>query len=255
MPAVFFGHGSPMNALDDSEYSREWAAIGAELPRPRAILAVSAHWYVPGSAVTVTEAPRTIHDFAGFPAELYQLEYPAPGSPALAARVAELLAPVPVSLDDRWGLDHGTWSVLRHIFPAADVPVVQLSIDATQPPSFHYRLGQRLGRLRDEGVLVVGSGNVVHNLHAYVWGRRTATPFDWAARFESQVRELLIAGDHDSLVDYARFGEDARLAVPTPDHYLPLLYVIGLQRAKEAVAFPIEGFDGGAISMLAVRVG
>ena len=254
MPAIFFGHGSPMNALETNDYSRAWAAIGAALPRPVAVLAISAHWYLPGTSVTAMDAPRTIHDFAGFPADLYHVQYPARGSPALAAHVADLLAPVPVGRDDRWGLDHGTWSVLRHLFPAADVPVVQLGIDATQPPSFHYRLGQRLAPLRDEGVLVIGSGNVVHNLHAYVWGQRTAAPFHWAVRFEERVRALLVAGDHDALVDYTRLGEDAALAVPTPDHYLPLLYVIGLRRADDQVDFPIQGFDGGAIAMLAVRI-
>jgi 4,5-DOPA dioxygenase extradiol len=254
MPAIFFGHGSPMNALESNAYSRGWAAIGAALPRPTAVLAISAHWYVPGTPVTAMDGPRTIHDFGGFPPELYRVQYPAPGSATLAERVAELLAPVPVPLDHRWGLDHGTWSVLRHLFPAADVPVVQLGIDATQGPRFHYRLGQGLAPLRDEGVLVIGSGNVVHNLHAYDWERRTTAPFDWAVRFEERVRAWLVAGAHDALVDFASLGEDARRAVPTPDHYLPLLYVAGLQRAQEAVDFPIEGFDGGAISMLAVRI-
>lgn len=254
MPAIFFGHGSPMNALESNDYSRAWAALGAELPRPRAVLAISAHWYLPGTYVTAMDTPRTIHDFGGFPAELYQVQYPAPGSPTLAERVAELVAPVSVALDHRWGLDHGTWTVLRHLFPTADVPVVQLSIDAGRSSSYHYRLGQRLAPLRDEGGLVIGSGNVVHNLHAYVWGRRSTAAFDWAVRFEKAVRASLVAGNHDALIDYTRLGEDARLAVPTPEHYLPLLYVAGLQRSEEAVDFPVEGFDGGAISMLAVRI-
>lgn len=255
MPAVFFGHGNPMNAVQDNGFSRAWTAMGEELPRPKAVLAISAHWYVPGTAVTAMAWPRTIHDFGGFPPELYEMEYPAPGAPPLAVRVAELLAPEPVELDERWGLDHGVWSVLCRLFPAADVPVVQLSLDSTQPPAFHYRLAQRLAPLRDEGVLVIGSGNVVHNLHAYVWGPRSETPLEWAAQFEAQVRDRLRAGDHAALVDYLSLSRAWCLAVPTPDHYLPLLYVVALQRPGEGVRFPVEGFDGGAISMLAVEIG
>ena len=255
MPVVFFGHGNPMNALSRNTYSAGWEAVGSELPRPRAVLAVSAHWYVPVTAVTAMERPRTIHDFGGFPRELYEVQYAAPGDPGLAERVRDLLHPLPVSLDGRWGLDHGTWSVLRHVFPSADVPVVQLSIDETQPARFHYELGRRLAPLRDEGVLVVGSGNLVHNLHAYAWGRHGVEPFDWAVRFEAQARALLLAGDHDPLVEYESLGQDAMLAVPTPDHYLPLLYVLGLRREGEQVGFPVEGVDGGSVSMLAVQVG
>ena len=255
MPALFIGHGSPMNAVEDNGFTRAWAAMAEELPRPEVVLAISAHWYGPGIAVTAMAAPRTIYDFGGFPPELYEVAYPAPGSPALAARVADLLAPEPVGLDDRWGLDHGVWSVLRRLFPAADVPVVQLSLAAQQPPANHYRLAQQLAPLRDEGVLVIGSGNVVHNLHAYLWGPRCATPLDWAARFETKVRDRLRARDHAALVDYPSLGEEAALAVPTPEHYLPLLYVIALQRPGEQVTFPVEGFDGGAISMLALRIG
>jgi 4,5-DOPA dioxygenase extradiol len=200
--------------------------------------------------------PRTIHDFGGFPRELYRVRYPAPGDPVLAARLRELLAPTPVALDDAdWGLDHGTWSVLCHLFPQADLPVVQLSIDETQPPEYHYALGRRLLPLREEGVLVIGSGNVVHNLHAYSWGRHPVEPFDWAVRFEQEVRRCLLAGDHAPVVSYEAFGGDALLSVPTPEHYLPLLYVIALARKGEPITFPIEGVDGGSVSMLAVQVG
>ena len=219
------------------------------------MLAVSAHWYLTGTRVTALPAPRTIHDFGGFPRELYEVRYPAPGDPALARRVQDLLAPLPVLLDQEWGLDHGTWSVLRHVFPQADVPVVQLSLDETQPPQFHHELGARLGPLRDEGVLVLGSGNLVHNLHAYAWGRHPAEPLEWAVRFEETVRRLLIAGDHGPLVDYESLGRDALLSVPTPEHYLPLLYVLGARREGEPVAFPVEGVDGGSVSMLSVRIG
>jgi 4,5-DOPA dioxygenase extradiol len=256
LPAIFLGHGNPMNALLENPWTRAWSALGATLaPRPRAVLAVSAHWYIPGVAVTAMAAPRTIHDFGGFPRELFAMRYPAPGDPALAARVAELLAPLPIEQDHSWGLDHGTWSVLCHLLPQADVPVVQLSIDETRPPAFHYELGQRLRSLRDEGVLIVGSGDVVHNLEAYAWGRRPAEPYDWALRFESTVREHLLAGDHEALVDYASAGNDALLSVPTPEHYLPLLYVLGASHPEESVTFPTEGIDGGSVSMLSVRFG
>ncbi|MCM3871534.1 MAG: 4,5-DOPA dioxygenase extradiol [Pyrinomonadaceae bacterium] len=255
MPVIFFGHGNPMNALLDNTYTEGWASIGRSLLRPKAVLCVSAHWYSPGTAVTAMPNPRTIHDFGGFPRELHQVQYPAPGSPELAERVSHLLSPLAVELDQSWGLDHGTWSVLRHVFPAADIPVAQLSIDETRAPEFHYEVGKRLSPLRDEGVLIVGSGNLVHNLHTYAWGRREVEPFDWAVRFEQLARELLLKGDDASLVGYESLGPDALLAAPTPDHYLPLLYVIGLRRAGEAVTFPVEGFDGGSISMLCVSIG
>ncbi len=255
MPAIFFGHGNPMNALLNNPYTEGWASIGKSLPRPKAVLCVSAHWYSPGIAVTAMPTPRTIHDFGGFPRELYEVEYPAPGSPELAERVKGLLSPLPVELDESWGLDHGTWSVLCHVFPHADIPVVQLSIDETQAPEFHYEVGKRLAPLRDEGVLIVGSGNIVHNLHAYAWGRHDVKPFDWAVRFEKLAREVLLNGNHAPLVGYESLGEDALLSAPTPDHYLPLLYVMGLRRLGEPVTFPVEGFDGGSISMLTVQFG
>ncbi len=200
MPAIFFGHGNPMNALLRNQYSKAWAAIGEKVPRPRAILCISAHWYIQDAAVTVSTAPRTIHDFGGFPPELYQVQYPAPGDPDLAARVRKLLAPLPVRLDQSWGLDHGTWSVLCHAYPRADIPVVQLSIDETQAPLFHYEIGKRLAPLRAEGFLIVGSGNVVHNLHAYAWGRHAVAPYEWALAFERRVRELLLSGETAPLV-------------------------------------------------------
>jgi len=254
MPVIFFGHGNPMNALLDNEYSRGWAAIGAGLPRPKAVLAVSAHWYLSATRVTAMTAPQTIHDFGGFPPELYRIQYPAPGDPELAMHIRELLSPLTVPPDESWGLDHGTWSVLCHVFPKADIPVVQLSIDKTQPPDFHYQIGKRLAPLREEGVLIVGSGNLVHNLHAYAWGRREVQPLDWAMRFEKKARELLLAQDDAPLIDYASLGPDARLAAPTPDHYLPLLYVIALRKDGDEVRFPVEGFDGGSVSMLAVMI-
>ena len=255
MPAIFFGHGNPLNALSQNAWTEGWATIGKNVQRPRAVLCISAHWYLPETLVTVMPTPRTIHDFGGFPRELHEFEYRAPGDPELAHRVQEVLAPLAVNFDYRWGLDHGTWSVLCHVFPKADVPVIQLSIDETQPPEFHYESAQRLTSLRDDGVLIVGSGNLVHNLHAYGWGRRQIEPFDWAVRFEERARELLLANNHEPLIAYETLGRDANLSVPTPEHYLPLLYVIAQQREGEQVSFPVEGFDGGSISMLTIQIG
>lgn len=254
MPAIFFGHGNPMNAIEQNAYTRRWTEIGKRIPRPKAILCISAHWYVPGAAVTVSTAPRTIHDFGGFPKPLYEVQYPAPGDPELAQRVQNLLAPIPVVLDQAWGLDHGTWSVLCHVYPQADVPVVQLSIDETQPAIFHFEIGRRLAELREDGVLIVGSGNLVHNLHTYAWGRHMPEPYDWAMRFEDRAREILLSGEHEPLVNYEKLGCEAMLSVPTPDHYLPLLYVLGTRSGADRAGFPVEGVDGGSISMLAVEI-
>lgn len=254
MPALFFGHGSPMNAIAHNRYSKVWRRIGESVPRPAAILAISAHWYIRDTAVTAMEAPRTIHDFGGFPKELYSVQYPAPGNPLFAQRVRDLLAPLEVTLDRSWGLDHGAWSVLVHAFPAADVPTVQLSMDATQPPAFHYELAKRLAPLRDEGVLILGSGNIVHNLGLIQW-TADAPPYDWAVRFDEAVRQRLEARDHSAMIEYPAFGPDARLSVPTPEHFLPLLYVIAQQREDEAVSFPIGGIEYGSIGMRAVAVG
>ena len=255
LPAIFFGHGNPMNAVQNNGYTAAWRQVGRTISKPKAILSISAHWFVPETGVTITTAPRTIHDFGGFPRELYQVQYPAAGDPALARRVQAMLAPLPVRLDESWGLDHGTWSVLCHVYPEANIPVVQLSIDETQPAVFHFEIGQKLAPLRGEGVLIVGSGNVVHNLHAYAWGQHMPEPYDWAARFEKEARAMLLAGDNKLLIDYERLGADALLSIPTPDNYLPLLYVIGTRQEREALSFPVEGVDGGSISMLSVQVG
>ncbi|HYI08078.1 MAG TPA: 4,5-DOPA dioxygenase extradiol [Thermoanaerobaculia bacterium] len=255
MPLFFFGHGNPMNALDDNAYTRGWRKIGNEMPRPKAIVCISAHWYPPATLVTAMARPKTIHDFGGFPRPLFEFQYPAPGAPELAKRVAELLGPTEVGQDTEWGLDHGTWSVLCHVFPDADIPVIQVSMDETLPAEEHYALGRRLAPLRDEGVLVIGSGNLVHNLHTYAWGRHVPEPFDWAVRFETFARDQMLAGNHAPLIGYEHLGRDAQLSAPTPDHYLPLLYVLGAQLPGDTVTFPIEGIDGGSVSMLTVRVG
>lgn len=254
LPAIFLGHGSPLNAIRSNAYSEAWRRIGERIPAPRAVVSVSAHWFVGGTAVTASPSPRTIHDFGGFPEELYRVEYPAPGDPALAARIAELLTPVDVTLDPSWGLDHGTWSVLRHVFPEANVPIVQLSIDATRPAAFHFELGRSLAALRKEGVLLVGSGNVVHNLGRYDWAGSSPGPQPWANRFEAKVRSLVASRDYEALVDYERLGPDAALAIPTAEHYLPLLYVLGSELPGDEVRFPVEGVEGGSISMLAVEL-
>lgn len=255
MPAVFFGHGNPMNALTHNHWTRAWRSIGATIPRPRGVLCVSAHWYLPDTRVTATAAPRTIHDFGGFPRALYEIQYSAPGDPALARRVRQSLAPLTVLLDQSRGLDHGTWSVLRHVYPDADIPVVQLSIDETKPADFHFESGQKLAPLRDEGIFIMGSGNLVHNLHAYAWGHRLADPYEWAVRFETDAKEKMLAREYSSLVGYQDLGRDALMSIPTPDHYLPLLYVLGASRANDRVTFPVEGIDGGSVSMLAVQIG
>ncbi|MGH9726654.1 MAG: dioxygenase family protein, partial [Candidatus Acidiferrales bacterium] len=196
-----------------------------------------------------------IHDFGGFPAELFRVQYPAPGNEWLAHQVRNLLQPYKVHFAEDWGLDHGTWSVLRHTHPEADIPVVQLSINEARPPSFHFELGQKLAPLRGEGVLVVGSGNIVHNLHTYAWGRHVPEPYDWAERFECAARQSMLSGDYTPLINYERLGEDAQLAIPTPEHFLPLLYVLGTQQPGDQLSFPVSGFDGGSISMLCVQVG
>ena len=252
MPAVFVGHGNPMKALEENAFTRDWTALGASLPRPKAVLSVSAHWYGPGVRTTAQDRPRTIHDFGGFPRELFEVRYPAPGDPVLARRVADLAGGRP---DDRWGLDHGTWSVLKHVYPAADVPVVQLSLDETLTPAEHWALARRLDPLRDEDILLLGSGNVVHNLHAYAWGLEARAPFDWAVRFEQAVRRAFDEGREADLAGYEAMGPDARLSAPTPDHFLPLLYVAAVRRPGEPVSWPVEGIDGGSVSMLAIQVG
>jgi 4,5-DOPA dioxygenase extradiol len=254
MPAAFLGHGSPMNALETNRYSAAWRAFGASVPRPRAILMVSAHWYVNASAVTAMARPRTIHDFHGFPQALFDVQYPAPGLPELADEVAELAKPDYVGADvDGWGLDHGTWSVLVHAFPEADIPVVQLSIDARKPPAYHLALGARLAPLRERGVLVMASGNVVHNLRAIDW-RQPDAGFDWARRFEDHSRGLLTTrpGDAAALVRHA----DYAMAAPTPEHFLPVLYLAGLAAAaNEPLDVAVDGYAFGSLSMTSYTLG
>ncbi|GAP13308.1 uncharacterized conserved protein [Longilinea arvoryzae] len=252
MPALFIGHGSPMNAIEDNEFSRGWAAAARDLPRPTAILCISAHWETRGCYATAGEKPRTIHDFGGFPRTLYEVQYPAPGQPELAERLAKLAPDANIQPSHDWGLDHGTWSVLRRMFPQADIPVVQLSLDRAQDAAFHYRLGRQLDALRDEGVLIVGSGNLVHNLRLMVW---EDAAFDWAVEFDAQARDWMLAGQHQPLIEYEKLGHSAALAINSAEHYLPLLYILGLKRPEDSIAFFNEKLWGGSLSMRCVRIG
>jgi 4,5-DOPA dioxygenase extradiol len=252
-PALFVGHGSPMNAIEDNAFRQSWSRLGRELARPRAILCVSAHWEARGVWLTGSPAPPTIHDFYGFPPALYAVRYAAPGAPQLAQRTASLLYDLGARLDPERGLDHGCWSVLVAMYPDAEVPVLQLSLDTRQPAAFHYDLARRLAPLREEGVLVLGSGNVVHNLRQAEFGLERG--YDWAERFDAVVRERIRLGEHQALVDYPALAAEAPLAVPTPEHYLPLLYALALQRPGEPIAFFNEQCALGSISMTSVVVG
>jgi len=251
-PALFIGHGSPMNAIENNEFSRAWAQEGKSLPRPKAILCISAHWETAGTHVTAMELPKTIHDFYGFPQPLYQVKYPAPGSPDLARLAQKTVRKAQVRLDEEWGLDHGAWAVLCRMFPDADIPVVQLSLDRTKDPAFHYDLGKELKALRNEGVLIVGSGNMVHNLGVMSWQDMA---FDWAVEFHEKLRRLILAGDHDAMIHYRNLGEAARLSIPTNEHYLPMLYVLALQDKDDQIEIFTDKVTLGSISMRSLRIG
>jgi 4,5-DOPA dioxygenase extradiol len=251
MPALFVGHGNPMNALEDNDFTRAWTEVGRQLPRPNAILCISAHWETQGTQVTGMVKPKTIHDFGGFPRELFEYEYPAPGSPALAQLTQGAVKRVPVGLDQAWGLDHGTWSVLCRLFPKADVPVVQLSLDRAQASEFHYALGRELQSLRNKGILIVGSGNIVHNLRMATFQEGA---FDWAIEFDEIIKKLILAGDHDAIAHYQKLGQAARLSIPTNEHYLPLLYVLALQDKQEQAKFFADRVTYGALSMRSILI-
>lgn len=254
MPVLFVGHGSPMNAIEENEFTRQWRAVITDIPKPVSIVCVSAHWLTNGTRVTAMERPRTIHDFGGFPAELYAVQYPAQGEPALARTTAEAMRKTSVELDQQWGLDHGTWSVVSKMYPDADVPVIQLSIDYTKPASFHFELAKELSFLRKKGVLVLGSGNMVHNLGMVDW-RRPDTGYDWAIEMNETFKRLIMNGDHQTLIDYEKLGRSANLAIPTPDHYLPLLYTLALRQEGEAPKFFNDTAVMGSLTMTSVRFG
>ncbi|MET1056400.1 MAG: 4,5-DOPA dioxygenase extradiol [Pedobacter sp.] len=255
MPVLFIGHGSPMNGIEDNEFSGKWAEIGRTLPVPKAVLVVSAHWFTRGTAVTAMNFPKTIHDFGGFPQALFDVEYPAPGSPELAMEASKLVRGTHVELDHDWGLDHGAWTVLAHMFPKADIPVLQLSMDYTKDPKAHYELAQELYQLRRKGVLIMGSGNMVHNLRMLSWKMIDGGGYDWAMEINDQFKRLIMNREHRPLMDYKSLGSAAMMAVPTPEHYLPLLYTLGLQNDKEEITLFNDKAVGGSLTMTSVKIG
>ncbi|WP_089682839.1 4,5-DOPA dioxygenase extradiol [Catalinimonas alkaloidigena] len=255
MPVLFIGHGSPMNGIEDNRFSQQWAQLARDIPTPSAVLCVSAHWLTRGTHITAMEQPRTIHDFGGFPRALFDVEYPAPGNPALAQAVTELVKKTPVGLDHEWGLDHGTWTVVRHMFPEANVPVLQLSLNYHQPLAYHYELAKELYALRKKGVLIIGSGNMVHNLRLVSWEMIHGGGYDWALHINETFKGLIRERDHHALIQYEKLGSEAQLAIPTPDHYLPLLYTLGLQQADEEATFFNDQAVGGSLTMTSVKIG
>jgi 4,5-DOPA dioxygenase extradiol len=257
LPALFVGHGSPMNAIEDSEFSRTWAKFGKEIPKPKAVLVISAHWLTNGTYVTAMEAPRTIHDFGGFPQELFNVQYPAKGSPEVANETAKLITSTNVGLDHEWGLDHGTWSIVKHMYPNADIPVLQLSIDYNKPAQYHFDLAQQLKSLRSKGVLIIGSGNMVHNLGMVAWDKlqEPGFGFDWALEMNTIFKDKIGNRDFKSLIDYEKLGSAAKLAIPTPDHYYPLIYSIALQDKQDEISFFNDKLVGGSLNMTSVKFG
>jgi 4,5-DOPA dioxygenase extradiol len=257
MPVLFLGHGSPMNAIEENEFVSGFRKTAEELPPPKAILCVSAHWETRGTFVTAMENPRTIHDFGGFPKALYEVQYPAPGSPELAQEVQQTVTKAQVGLDEKWGLDHGAWSVIKHLYPDADVPVIQMSLDRYQPPQYHYDLAKELAALRRKGVLIVGSGNMVHNLRMVAWDKlnEAGFAFDWALEASEKMKSFMLSGDHQQLIDFRSQGRAFDLAIPTPEHYLPLLYALALQEKDEEPSLFNDQPVAGSLTMTSVRIG
>jgi 4,5-DOPA dioxygenase extradiol len=257
MPVLFLGHGSPMNAIEENEFVAGWRNIAKTLPEAKAVLCISAHWETRGTFVTAMESPKTIHDFGGFPQELFEVQYPAPGSPDLARKTKSLIKKTIVGLDDRWGLDHGCWSVVKHIYPKADVPVIQLSMDYYQSPRHHYDIAKELSSLRNEGVLIIGSGNLVHNLGLVNWEKigEPGFGYDWAIEANEKIKNFILSEDHESLIDYKSQGRAFDLAIPTPDHFLPLLYSLALKEENEKVTIFNDKAVGGSLSMTCIKIG
>ncbi len=256
MPVLFIGHGSPMNGIEDNEFSQRWTQMAKEIPTPKAVLVVSAHWFTKGTQITAMDFPETIHDFGGFPQQLFDVQYPAPGNPQLAKETASLIQTANVGLAHDWGLDHGTWTVVRHMYPAANIPVLQLSIDYTKGPRYHYDLAKEIQALRKKGVLIIGSGNMVHNLRMVAWDKMD-TPdygYDWALQMNDTFKQLISSGTHDPLINYSSLGKEATLAIPTPEHYLPLLYTLGLKNKKDDVSFFNDKAIGGSLTMTSVKI-
>jgi 4,5-DOPA dioxygenase extradiol len=255
MPLLFVGHGSPMNAIEQNEFTESWNKIGASLPKPKAILCISAHWETRGTYLTAMPEPRTIHDFGGFPRELYDVRYPAPGDPELANEIKQAVMPQNVELDEsEWGLDHGAWSVIKHIYPNADIPVIQLSIDHYQPAGYHYELAKQLAFLRSKGVLIIGSGNIVHNLHIVDW-KNPESGYDWAIEANYRMKKYISNGNHQQLIDFRKQGKAFELAIPTSEHYIPLLYIIALQNKSDKITFFNDKLVMGSLSMTSVMFG
>lgn len=257
MPVLFIGHGSPMNGIEDNEFSNRWKLMAKEIPTPKAVLVVSAHWFTKGTSITAMDFPKTIHDFGGFPEALFQVQYPAPGSFSLAKETASMIHSTVVELDHDWGLDHGTWTIIRHMYPEATIPVLQLSIDYTKGPAFHYDLAKELYHLRKKGILIIGSGNMVHNLRMVAWDKLEgpAYGYDWALQMNQTFKDLISNQEHDPLIHYNKLGAEALLAIPTPEHYLPLLYTLGLQGKSENVSFFNDKPVGGSLTMTSVKIG
>jgi 4,5-DOPA dioxygenase extradiol len=253
MPVLFVGHGSPMNAIEDNEFTKGWRALGKSLPKPTAILCVSAHWETNGTWVTAMEKPRTIHDFGGFPKELYEIQYPAAGSPALATTIKNEIKTTVVGLDTKWGLDHGAWSVIRHLYPDFDIPVLQLSLDQAKNPADHYQLAKELSSLRNKGVLIIASGNMVHHLGMINWTQPDSA-YDWATEANQKIKDWIMNGDHQSLINYKNQGRSLQLAAPSPEHFLPLLYTLGLHQKDEQISFFNDRCIMGSISMCGVKL-
>lgn len=256
MPVLFMGHGSPMNAIEENEFVQGFRSMGQSIPRPAAILCVSAHWETRGTFVTAMEKPPTIHDFGGFPQALFDVQYPAPGSPALAKETAAMVTKTTVGLDERWGLDHGCWSVVKHLYPGADVPVLQLSLDYTKPAQYHYELAKELAGLRKKGVLITGSGNMVHNLGKIAWDKMKTDNYgyDWAIEAASKMKQFILSGDHTSLINYRSQGKAFDLAIPSPEHYLPLLYILALKEENEKISLYNDKAVGGSLTMTSVKI-
>jgi 4,5-DOPA dioxygenase extradiol len=257
MPVLFVGHGSPMYAIEENEFVQKWRNLGDELPKPKAIIAVSAHWETRGTQVTAMQNPKTIHDFGGFPQELYAVEYPAPGSPELARETIKDIHGTLVSADEKWGLDHGTWSVIRRIYPKANIPIIQMSLDYNKSPKEHYELAKELAAFRDKGVMIIGSGNIVHNLRQVAWDRPDDEEYghDWAIEANELVKKLIVEGNHQALIDYKSLGRAVQLAAPTPDHFLPLLYALALKRDDEEVSFFNDKAVMGSLTMTSLKIG
>ena len=256
MPVLFLGHGSPMNAIEENEFVQGFRNIAKNIPKPNAILCVSAHWETKGTFVTAMKNPPTIHDFGGFPKQLFEVQYPAPGSPNLAQETKKLITKTEVRFDEKWGLDHGAWSVIKHLYPKADIPVIQLSLDYSQSPQYHYALAQQLSDLRDKGVLIIGSGNMVHNLGMVAWNRLNETyGFDWALEASTNMKKMILSGDHPSLINFRSQGKAFDLAIPTPEHYLPLLYVLALQNKQDQVQLFNDKPVAGSLTMTSLKIG